>query len=37
LPGCKSTATTSTMHERMNSPYKIYVSKFLTSILVNSK
>ena len=23
LPGCKSTATTSTMHDRMNSPYKI--------------
>ncbi len=23
LPGCKSTATTSTMHDRINSPYKI--------------
>jgi hypothetical protein len=23
LPGCKSTATTSTMHARINSPYKI--------------
>ena len=32
LPGCKSTETTSTMHERMNKPYKIYVSKFLTPV-----
>lgn len=31
LPGCKSTATTSTMHDKMNSPYNVYVSKFLTS------
>ena len=37
LPGCKSTATTSTTHERMNNPYKVYVSKFLTPILVNSE
>ena len=31
FPGCKSTATTSTKHDRIKSPYKTYISKTLSS------